>query len=364
MALRTSTDLTNETVKTITKFQNGELRAISTGIEHLDYSLLGGLLPGTVLGIVARASHGKSFDAERIQRHILDNEKDVVYVKCAWELSAFKILLRDISQRTKRNIKQILFDKPTEEQIKELKNVCDIHRRDNVFYQNEPVSPEVFSEDIESIINKYPDSRIVVEIDNLENVLITKGDQKSSMDALLYQVNRLKNLHPFVAFIVLNQMNQNYILRMDNPKNQRPLESDCYGSDQLLKLCDVLYIKIIPWKLHLRDKFMIFGKDFYPWLEDFKIYPNDKTASFDPFGTSYYFYLKLRAVEDEKNIKDIFAERMFTRDETTLPIESPINNISSIPIPDFNTTAESPIKPIYDMTQSFDIPAKKDDSPF
>jgi len=51
MALRTSRELTNETVATIIKFQSGELKAISTGIEHLDYSLLGGLLPGTVLGL-------------------------------------------------------------------------------------------------------------------------------------------------------------------------------------------------------------------------------------------------------------------------------------------------------------------------
>jgi len=358
MALRTSKELTNETAHTIFKFRTGELKPIKTGIEHLDDCLLGGLLPGTTLGIIARSSHGKSFDAERIQDHILQHDPDVVYIKANWELSVFKILLRDISRKTKKSTKQILFDEVTDETNAELKQVLDLHRTDNVFYQNEPVTPEVFATDIESIIERFPDSRIVVEVDNLENVLIAKGDQKSSMDSLLYQVNRLKNLHPFIAFIILNQMNQNYILRMDDPKKQRPLDSDVYGSDQLLKLCDVLYVKIIPWKLHIREKFMVFGRDFYPWLEDFKIYPNDKTASFDPFGTAYYFYLKLRAVEDEKNIKDVFAERMFKREDSNIPVEKPISMIEvrtpTFSTPVFNST-EQPL-PLATLSEAFDVP--------
>ena len=323
MALRTGKELTNETVATISKFQSGELKVISTGINHLDDALLSGLTPGIVLGIVGRSSHGKSYDMERIQRHILKTQEDVLYINCNWELSHFKLLLRDISQRTGNSIDKILFEKQTEEQLIKLKEICDDNRTENVLYQNEPVTPEVFKEDIEKVILENPNKKIVVAIDNLENILVSKGSQKESMDALLYQVNRLKNIHPYICFIILNQMNQNYLLRMDNPKNQRPIDSDIYGSDQLYKLCDVLYVKLIPWKLGIHEKFMVFHKDMYSWLEDHKVHGNGNTASFDPYGRAFYFYLKLRAVRDEKNVQDIFIEQMFKKEASEQTTSTP-----------------------------------------
>jgi KaiC/GvpD/RAD55 family RecA-like ATPase len=312
MALKESSKLTDESVAIISSFQSGLLKPIPTGIDHLDEMLLGGLLPGTVLGIVARSSHGKSYDAERIQRHIISTQgEDIIYINANWELSHFKILVRDICQITGRSMKDILFNSPNTEELEELKKICSTHRTDNVFYQNEPVTPEIFAEDVEEIIKKFPNKRIVVSIDNLENILTNKGDQKSSMDALLSQVNRLKNQHFFISFIILNQMNNNFTLRMDDLKKQRPLESDVYGSDQLIKLCDVLYIKMLPFRIGIRDHFMVFGKDSYPWLEDFKLYnDNGKLAHFEPLGCAYYFYLKRRNA-DPKDIKDLFVERMF-----------------------------------------------------
>lgn len=321
MALRTGRVLTQETVDTIKKFQSGELKPISTGIPHLDDALLGGLTPGIVLGIVGRSSHGKSYDMERIQRHILKTQEEIVYVNCNWELSHFKLLLRDISQRTGESIDKILFETPTEDRQLKLESIFEDNRTDNVLYQNEPVNPEDFRIDIEKVILENPDKKIVVAIDNLENILISKGSQKESMDALLYQVNRLKNIHPYICFIVLNQMNQNYLLRMDNPKNQRPIDSDIYGSDQLYKLCDVLYVKLIPWKLGIHEKFMVFHKDMYDWLDEHKAYGNANIASFDPYGRAFYFYLKLRAVKDEKNVQDLHIEQMFKKDSTDSRIE-------------------------------------------
>ena len=332
MALRTGKELTNETVATIGKFQSGELKVISTGINHLDDALLSGLTPGIVLGIVGRSSHGKSYDMERIQRHILKTQEDVLYINCNWELSHFKLLLRDISQRTGNSIDKILFEKQTEEQLIKLKEICDDNRTENVLYQNEPVTPEVFKEDIEKVILENPNKKIVVAIDNLENILVSKGSQKESMDALLYQVNRLKNIHPYICFIIWNQMNQNYLVRMDNPKNQRPIDSDIYGSDQLYKLCDVLYVKLIPWKLGIHEKFMVFHKDMYSWLEDHKVHGNGNTASFDPYGRAFYFYLKLRAVRDEKNVQDVFIEQMFKKEASEQTTSTP-----SFTTPLFNT---------------------------
>ena len=358
MALKTSRELTDESVVTIHKFQTGQLKPISVGIEHLNEALLGGLLPATILGIIGRTLNGKSYDMEKIQRHILENEEDVIFVNCNWELTHFKILTRDISFKSGKNIAEILFTPPSDESNKSLKEICDKHRRDNVFYQNEPVSPSIFEDDIDKVISDYPNHRIVVAIDNLENLLIEKGGQREAMDDLLKRINKLKNKHFFIAFIILNQMNDDYLKRMSNPKDQRPIDSDIFSTGQLIKLCDVLYVKMIPWRLGIRDKFMVFGKEMYPWLEEFKIYPTDKTASFDPFGTVYYFYLKQRSVADEKNIKDIFAERMFKREETDLPIESK-KTFTPTFTPTFNkpeVEKPSPVIPNFSMNEAFDIP--------
>lgn len=356
MALRTGRVLTQETVDTIKKFQSGELKPISTGISHLDDALLGGLTPGIVLGIVGRSSHGKSYDMERIQRHILKTQEEIVYVNCNWELSHFKLLLRDISQRTGESIDKILFETPTEDRQLKLESIFEDNRTDNVLYQNEPVNPEDFRVDIEKVILENPSKKIVVAIDNLENILISKGSQKESMDALLYQVNRLKNIHPYICFIVLNQMNQNYLLRMDNPKNQRPIDSDIYGSDQLYKLCDVLYVKLIPWKLGIHEKFMVFHKDMYDWLDEHKAYGNANIASFDPYGRAFYFYLKLRAVKDEKNVQDLHIEQMFKKDSTD-------NRTERSSTPTFTTPVFEPVN-LSAFEPSFDKLSGDSGSPF
>ena len=347
MPLKKSKDITEVTVELLKKFKSGKLKPISTGIDHLDESLLGGLLPGTVLGICARSSQGKSYDAERIQRVILTNEPDIIYINANWEMSFFKLLVRDISFRSGKSAKDVLFEPVTKENQNELKTIVDSHRTDNVYYQNEPVTAETFNEDIESIIAQFPDKKIVVAIDNLENILNSAGGQKQSMDLLLSKVNRLKNLHWFISFIILNQLNNNLTLRMDDLRKQKPIDSDIYGSDQLLKLCDVLYVKVIPWKLGLHDKYMVFHKDMYPWLEDFKMYDDTKDiANFDPFGIAYYFYLKLRQPPDEKNVKDVFAERMFKKEDTKIPTE-PIRG---------QITVEPMFKPkVIDMTESYSI---------
>lgn len=344
MALHKSKDLTNKTVSLINKFQSGEIKPISTGIEHLDKTLSGGLLPGTIIGIVARSQHGKSYDLERIQRHILSENEDIVMCIGNYELNFFKILIRDICQRTGKTMEEVLFNSPSIEDLTKMKDICDVHRNENIYYQNEPVSPDVFFKDVKQVIDLHPDKKIVVTVDNLENILDTKNSQKSSQDAFLTQINILKDMHPFICFVILNQMNDNYILRKEDIKKQRPLESDIYGSSQLLKLCDVLYVKILPWRLGIQDKFMAFNEKSYEWLDEFKITDvGSKYCSFDPIGIAYYFYLKRRNA-DIKDIQDMFAERIFKKDETNFKIVSE-SKPKGIPRPvfenpvNFNTSA-------------------------
>lgn len=340
MALHQSTILTNNTVKLIQKFQSGEVKPVPTGIPHLDKVLMGGLLPGTILGIVARSQNGKSYDLERIQRYILKNEPDTVMMNGNYELNFFKILVRDICQRTGKTMDEVLFNAPSVEELRSLGAICNEHRNENIFYQNEPVTPEEFFKDVSTLIEAYPDKKIVVTVDNLENILDTKGSQKTSIDSFLTQINKLKDMHFFISFIILNQMNNDYILRLDNIKLQRPIESDIYGTGQLLKLCDVLYVKVLPWRLGVRDKFMVFGSHSYNWLEDFKcISDNGNTASFEPIGCAYYFYLKRRNAAI-KDIQDVFAEKIFDKKEVEEILPTNGKNVKTISMPVFDVSVQ------------------------
>lgn len=356
MALKKSTDLTNKTVKLIRDFQSGKIKPIPTGIDHLDKSSLGGLTPSLIVGICARSFHGKTYDLERIQSHILENNPDVVMMHGNYELNFFKILVRDICQKTGKTMDEILYNNPSIEDLKKLKATCEVHRNDNVYYQNEPVTGDEFYNDVKGLIDKYPNKKIVVTIDNLENILESKGSQKSSVDYFLTQINRLKDMHWFISFIILNQLNDNILERLDNPKKHKPIERDIYGSGQLFKLCDVLVTKVMPWRMHLTDKFMVFGKSAYPWLEEFKLEGNKNTDSFDPVGIAYYFYLKRRGV-DIKNNRDVFAERVFEREDVE-GFENVKPSEQFPPIPEF----EDPFKGVnpIDTTKAFE----EDDKPF
>ena len=362
-----STDLTNKTIQLISDFQSGKVKPISTGISHLDKVCFGGLTPSFVLGIAARSFAGKTYDLERIQRHIKETEPEVVMINGNYELSFFKILLRDIAQKTNKTQAEILYNNPTVEELIELKTVCDIHRNENVYYQNEPVTSETFFDDVKSIIDAYPNRKIVVTIDNLENILDTKGSQKSSIDLFLTQINRLKDMHWFISFIILNQLNDNILMRLDNPKQHKPKESDLYSSGQYFKLCDVLYVKVLPWRMHLVDKFMIFSSKAYDWLEDFKLY-NGNTASFDPIGCAYYFYLKRRG-SDVKDMQDVFAERIFKGDnamnQKTTFDSSPFSTKKIETERKLTPIADLPPIPNFDLANAFNVGEKDDsDAPF
>ena len=315
MPLKKSRDLTKESMKLIQKFRRGEIQPLKTGIEHLDEQLMGGLLPSTVLGIAARSGHGKTYDLERIEKNIqVEYGDDVIFLKARWEMETFKLLLRDFSETMGKSVKELLFN-PQEGDDEGMKPIIDLHEEDNIYIQDSAVDADTFSGDVEELIKKYPNKKIVVSIDNLENILNSKGSQKTSMDYLLARVNKLKKLHPFICFIILNQLNQNILLRSDDIRKHRPLESDIYGSDQLLKLCDVLYVKLIPYKIGIHEKFMVFGDTMYEWLDKHKIPSITATTSFDPYGRAFYFYLKVRQPESQKDFKDIFVETLFTKDD-------------------------------------------------
>lgn len=352
MPLETSRNLIDKEVEQLARFKSGELVPLATGVSHLDKALLGGLLPSSVLGIIGPSGHGKTYLYEKLERNFRKNGEDVIIVICNWELELSKLLVRDLSIKLDLTPKQVLFDPITDENKEDFKRVCDQHRIDNVYYQNEPVTPDVFESDINGIIKKYPDKKIVVIIDNLENILIEGSSQKAQMDKLLYKINTLKKVHSFICFVILNQMNREYGIKLhEHVRNHRPSESNIYGTGQLYKLCDVVVAKVLPWKFGLWEEFMHIREGEYEYLDDHKLDPEGVTTSFDPYGKDFYFYLKTRMPENFDVINDIHIETIFERKEikqNRLNFNSSNGNTNS-KIPIFSSDQElikSVIKPV------------------
>lgn len=340
--LKTGAQVANEAALQISDLQSGKVTPITTGISHLNVALMGGLLPGSVVTIAGYSYHGKSYELEKIQRHITQSYDDVIMLNAAWELEGFKIISRDLSFQMKKSVKDILFNKPVDEDLETFKKVFDGYRREGLFFQPEPVTSDQFEEDVMWLVEEFPEKRIVVCIDNLENILVDKGTQKDCMDKMLYRINVLKKRHKFISFIVLNQLNNDIIKRMDNLKGHRPVQSDLYGTGQLFKISDVVLIKVMPSRFGIDDKFMVFGKKMYRHLSEFVLPSSTKTTSFDPFGKAFYFYLKAR--ESDKDFQTIYATEMFSRKEMGMEeVEDnplPVFDAPKIPLVEiFNTKA-------------------------
>lgn len=328
ITLRTGEDVANEAASLIGRLQSGAIQPITTGNRHLDEALLGGFLPSTILAIAGYSFHGKSYEMEKIQRHVASTYPDVILLTCAWELEGFKIISRDLAFKTKKTVRDVLFTKPSDTEQPVFKETLDRYRRPGNFFQPEPVTSDQFEDDLMWLIASYPANRILVCIDNLENILVTSGTQKDCMDKMLYRINVLKKRHPFIAFVILNQMNNDILKRIDDLKRQAPVPSDMYGTGQLYKVADVVLFKMMPARLGLEDKFLVFGKSRYPHLEDFKLPSKTKTTSFDPFGKIFYFYLKAR--ESDKKWETVYAESMYTRAE--MGVAAPSDYHQDVPV--------------------------------
>ena len=104
MPIKSAREKTDEAVKSIAKFQKGEILPISTGFEWLDKHLLGGFLPSTIVTIGGLSNHGKTYLMQKIENNVIDNNTDVVLLRCNWESAVYKLLLRKITQKTDMKI--------------------------------------------------------------------------------------------------------------------------------------------------------------------------------------------------------------------------------------------------------------------
>lgn len=303
-----------EVEQMLAKFHSGEIEFLKTGIDWLDDSLLGGISPSTIIGIAALSGHGKTYLLQQIESNIKEKYDDVVFVNCVWELTEFKLLTRELAKETNRSVRQVYSEKPTPELQARYDEILSKFKKPNCYVQPEPVDADTFFEDIKSIIKKHPNDKIIVSIDNLENVLLSQSkSQKMSMDLVLQRVNILAKLHKFISFVILNQLNNDFEDNMSNPANMFPTAKSVYGTRQLEKISDVLIIKVLPYRLGI-SKYGVFSKKRYKYIPDeYKYNMNSvaKTTNFLSDGMAYFHVVKARGLEEEFDAKNLYVEKIF-----------------------------------------------------
>lgn len=312
MALTKGKDVINGVVKQIQQFYEGKIQPLKTDIPYIDHHLLGGFYPSTVMSIVALSQHGKTYELEKILTNLEKNHgKDTVFVKNLWELSLFKVVVREMAKITNQPVRAVLTKIPEKDSAKLYKEICDRYRKDNMYLQPLPVAPEQFFEETKDIIKKHPDNKIVVSIDNLENALLSEGkSQKTTMDEIIQYVNILNKMHPFIVFIILNQVNREYAERIETPKHHLLQDKDIYGSSALYKISDVVMGKILPYRLGL-DKFLSFSNHRYKYIDDKFKHIGANTSMFDSIGNAFFQFLKSRDIVEEYDRKDLFVDKIF-----------------------------------------------------
>ncbi|MEX0595715.1 MAG: DnaB-like helicase C-terminal domain-containing protein, partial [Candidatus Paceibacterota bacterium] len=225
-----------------------------------------------------------------------------------------KIIVRALSKSTGQSVRQIYADKPSKEMLEKYKDVLTTFRKDNMLIQPTPVTYKEFAVDIREVIEEYPDKKIVVVIDNLENIRLTGNNQKLDMDMMMQEINLLKKEHPYIVFIVLNQLNRDLEDRIGDKRQQAPKQKDIYGTGALYKLCDIFIAINNPYKLGL-EEYMIFNpENRYLYIDkSFKKYARlgVKTTSFKTIGNIFYHVLKARGLEEEYDMKDLYVKSIF-----------------------------------------------------
>lgn len=309
---------TKEAVDLIAKFQSGEIKPISFGSDPLgiwlDDLMVGGMLPGSVVTFGGLSGHGKTHFLQRIENNIISQGDDIILVRCNFESTVYKLLLRKIKQKTKLKIKDVLLNKQTGQNLENIKGICREEMRDGIFFYEDIVSPQKFLEEFSEFMLANMDKRIVVSIDH---VGLIQGREKQAIDELFEVLNKLKKLHPYTIFLPLMQLERDKLInRRGDTLKEHPIRSDYYGSDQLYQVSDGVITIYNPFKVTPLQKYMKFPKGRYDnYLSEFIISGGEKWNHFNCEGVMFYHATKIRDDDSLEEYNDVFIERLYTPKE-------------------------------------------------
>ena len=323
----------NEAVDLIRRYWEGIETPIKFRYSHLNNNLLGGLYKGNILVIGGISGTGKSFVLKNLEEDIFDKKlnpgsDNYMLIRCNWEMSGFKLLVRSIKNHLKIKTEDLLFNKDKLDLTK-LGEVANFERNPNIYYYPHPTYAEEWYKDMYSFLSEHRDKKhIVITIDHIALVK-TKGDKKLQMDLLINYANSLRQEYPNVSFIILSQLNRDIETR-ENVKNLAPKRSDLYQSDTMFHIADVVLILHNPYRLG-HDKYMRVPVKRYEYLKEYMLSPDNKYSSFKTEGLIFWHYLKLRELDDLKDLKDLHIEVVYKTDESQKTSENYFDDDMDMP---------------------------------
>jgi hypothetical protein len=407
-----------EAHKEIVDLQKGVGHTIFTGLDHLDYFLIGGLNNKMVF-IGSRPSMGKTYHCESTINSLL-NEKinpnqNISILRLNLEMQTRSLLLRDLKKSLNKKMRDIISTPYTEEEQKIVKQVVAKHRDPRIVN----FSRIVEGEDLRYLINKYRQN--IDDQDNLVNkpsydawksnwdtlsdeeqktakrytpVQVTQKiilvdhihiyQSKKQIDDILTIMNEFKMLDKNLSFIIYFQFNRTLEdvwrdskEKKANPKNFLPNSSHIYNTDSLMQYADIILGMVIPQVVDI-DEFVSVYKERNMHLESHFLDGSEDNVTVRLKGRNriFYNYIKTRLTDDFEDPRlycsildekyEESANRIFQQNKN--PFVS-----TSIDIPIFNkdmfetNKIIEPIVGFHNIGDVFDAPVSKkldNDVPF
>lgn len=297
----------DDAVKTIYDLQTGKITPIAVSYGFLNELCLGkGILSNLIISILARPGQGKTFVAQILRNDLLaDKDKNIGILYFNWEMPWFSLLLIELKKKLKKSFKDILGNKPTPEELKEMKSVADTLRDSRFTSVDISLSPDEF----DYVCRKYIDENI--DKDQLyifiDHIGIGRGKNKLEvMFEIMEKANRIKLDYPNkLTFFPLSQLNRQietlWRTRDVNPINLRVTSEYIYGADAIMQYSDIVIASVIPQKAGL-DKYCTVNRERYQHLEE-HIVEEDRASPKDYVRLKgnnrvYYDVLKKRLDDD------------------------------------------------------------------
>ena len=322
--IQAAKDKIDSAVKKIIRYQKGLDKPILTDLDHFNENCMGGIFAGMIITIAAISGGGKSYFLQRLEESIFNKDlnpdcDDYALLRCNYEMSVFKLLVRRLRRSLKKSMKEVLFQEILDEDQSKFKEITDKERNPNIYYLEEPTEPSVWYDTVKEFLQGHTDKKmVVITIDHIA-LIRDSGNKKKAMDDFIEYINTLKKEFSNVSFIILSQLNREIEGRTD-VRFLAPQRSDLYNSDTIYQISDVVLVIHNPYKLG-RDKYMVVAglsededgnvkNSKYAYLEEYMLSPENNTTNFDTKGVIFYHYLKMREMEDVENVQDIHIERL------------------------------------------------------
>jgi hypothetical protein len=392
MSIKSSKNSVLGAINSIKEGQDGNYKPLLTRFKHLNDKLHGGIPRQKIITIGALSSFGKSHNLRQIEEDIFDEDlnpeskENVILVKCDFEMSKEEHIIAKVHEKTGREIKEILYEKPDEVVKQAFNEVYTELSSDYIYETFNTYKPDDFYNEIinfiQPFLNPFTDEvigqteekkdengkvieiskpiykknpqykkQIVLTVDNV-NLIDTEGsDEGKAIAKLITHLIRLKRDVKSLSIILLAQLNRNLRDRV-NPKEHFPITSDFYFSSKLEFASDVQIIIHIPYLIGIQEYGAV-NHERFEYLEEYLIEKN-KYSVFKTKGLVFFHYVKVRVKGSMRDFKDVFVEKMFEVDENDT--ESKPKTTTSSGMPDFTKGLPTPT-----LDQAFG-PADTDDN--